>query len=146
MVNKELYFAFIFFIGLSCVNQNKIDECDIMNKVIGETLENDFFKNYRENEKLHIVFNHKSTFLRFESCLDNQNLLLDTLIISKRYIRIEEYRNNDGKIRIQLGCYDKTREPFNVMYSTSYFLENNNIRLNEFRSPYIDTLQIKYRN
>ncbi|WOI21614.1 hypothetical protein [Nonlabens ulvanivorans] len=117
-----------------------------MNKVIGETLENDFFKNYRENEKLHIVFNHKSTFLRFESCLDNQNLLLDTLIISKRYIRIEEYRNNDGKIRIQLGCYDKTREPFNVMYSTSYFLENNNIRLNEFRSPYIDTLQIKYRN
>ncbi|KEZ94346.1 hypothetical protein [Nonlabens ulvanivorans] len=146
MVNKELYLALVFFIGLSCVNQGKIDECDIMNKVIGETLENDFFKNYRENEKLHIVFNHKSTFLRFESCLDNRNLLLDTLIISKRYIRIEEYRNNDGKIRIQLGCYDKTREPFNIMYSTSYFLENNNIRLNEFSSPYIDTLQIKYRN
>ncbi len=142
-MNKIFYLILIYIICLSCASFKK-KKCSILCDAFKKTTQQDFFLKYREKGSLNVVVKNKGKTLELKKCSRFKNITVDTIQKVLRYVKLEEYRHVDNIVRLQIGCYDEIKEPYNVLYSTSYkVLNNKTLVLNKESSPYIDTLQTK---
>lgn len=143
-MNKIFYLICICCLCLSCVS-SKIDEnCGVLSNTVLNTIEQDFFDVYREKGKLSVIIKSKEKLLEAQNCSKIKNVKFDTISKTSRYIKLEEYRYVGDLVRLQFSCYNEIEEPYNILYSTSYFVQKDKtLILNKKSSPYIDTLQVK---
>ena len=129
---------------LSCVSYKTNNNCSVLSNAINKTIKQGFFDDYRENGKLSLIIKSKDKLLEIKRCSSIKNLNLDTIQKKARYIKLEEYRYVGDLVRLQIGCYDESEEPYSILYSTSYFVnKDKTLTLNKKSSPYIDTLQVR---